>query len=71
MKELAIKAYELTREEVQNMDDGQQVLVYNPETKYISTDETGEYCIANYKHAKKCLIYISLDEKQNIKFKGE
>ena len=69
MKELAIKAYELSREEVQNMEDGQQVLVYNPISRNYMVDYTGKKCIACFKHAERSLIYLSLDDKENIKFK--
>ena len=69
MKQISITAYELSREEVQKMEDLQSIIVYDPIFRRYTSDDTGKNCIANHKHARNDLIYISLDDKEHIKFK--
>ena len=69
MKQISITAYELSREEVQKMEPEQNIIIYDPMFKTVNTDFTGKGCIANHKHVRKDLIYLSLDDKDNIKFK--
>ena len=69
MKQISITAYELSREEVIKMEPEQIILVYDPVLHLVSSDYTGKECIANHKHVRKDLIYLSLSQKEEIKFK--
>ena len=71
MKKISIEAYELTREEVQKLEEGQRIIVYDPLFLTYREDISGKKCIANYKHVRKDLIYITLSDIKNMKFKEE
>lgn len=65
MKEINLKAWELTKEEAKQKTKNDQILIYNPITKRLKLEDGGKNCIANSKYAYSGLIYLSLTEKEN------
>ena len=64
MKEISLKAWELTKEEAKQKNENDQILIYNPITKKLKLEYGGKNCIVNSKYAYSGLIYLSLTEKE-------
>ena len=62
MKSVEIEMWELTKEEVRQLPDGTQVLIYNPLTERKSLDDAGKKCIANSRYASDKLVYLVFDK---------
>ena len=64
MKEISLKAWQLTKEEAKQKTENEQILIYNQITKQLKLENGGKKCIANSKYAYSGLIYLSLTEKE-------
>lgn len=65
MKPVNIELWELSKEEVKQLPEGTQVLIYNRLTGRVSLDDAGKKCIANSKYASDKLVYFVF-EKPNL-----
>ena len=61
MKTVNMVAFELSQEEVKNLEDGTEVLIYNSLCDIYKLEQAGKNCIVNSKYASKSLIYFALD----------
>ena len=62
MKSVDVELWELTKEEVRQLPEGTQVLIYNPLTGRKSLDDAGKKCIANSKYASDKLVYLVFEK---------
>lgn len=61
MKEIAVSLWELTKEEVCELKDNQQVLIYNPITRTYKVEYCDKKCIARNKHVIPDLKYFTFE----------
>lgn len=65
MKEISISIWELKKEEVKNLPENTQVLVYNPMTGTYLIEYADKKCLANYKYASSYLKYFTFDNPKD------
>ena len=65
MKRIEVELWELTKDEVKELPEGIEVLVYNSLIDHYFIERSGKECIANYKYASDKLVYFVF-EKPNL-----
>lgn len=62
MKQIDVALWELTKEEVKELPDTHQILIFNPLTKRYRVEYADKKCVARSRTAASCLKYFSFEE---------